>query len=85
MGPSAKFIITGDLTQIDLPSRQRSGLPQALQLLEGVKGIAQVFLSADDVVRHPLVRTIVEAYGQHDEARQRKSIQRGPGVDRNNS
>jgi len=82
MGPSAKFIITGDLTQIDLPPRQRSGLPQALQLLEGVKGIAQVFLSADDVVRHPLVRTIVEAYGRHDEARQRKSTEREQGNER---
>jgi phosphate starvation-inducible PhoH-like protein len=82
MGPSAKFIITGDLTQIDLPPRQRSGLPQALHLLEGVKGIAQVFLSADDVVRHPLVRTIVEAYGRHDEARQRRAADREQGMDR---
>lgn len=82
MGPSAKFIITGDLTQIDLPPRQRSGLPQALHLLEGVQGIAQVFLSANDVVRHPLVRTIVEAYGRHDEIRQKKAAERDQGTDR---
>ena len=85
MGPSAKFIITGDLTQIDLPPRQRSGLPQALHLLEGVRGIAQVYLSADDVVRHPLVRTIVEAYGRHDEARQRRSVDKGAGDAQNGS
>jgi phosphate starvation-inducible PhoH-like protein len=82
MGPSAKFIITGDLTQIDLPPRQRSGLPQALHLLEGVQGLAQVFLSANDVVRHPLVRTIVEAYGRHDEIRQKKALERDQGTDR---
>lgn len=69
MGPTAKFIITGDLTQIDLPRQQRSGLPQALRLLQGVEGIGQVFLHANDVVRHRLVKDIIKAYDAHDEAR----------------
>jgi len=69
MGPTAKFIITGDLTQIDLPRQQRSGLPQALRLLQGVEGIGQVFLHSNDVVRHRLVKDIIKAYDAHDEAR----------------
>jgi len=69
MGPTAKFIITGDLTQIDLPRQQRSGLPQALRLLQGVEGIGQVFLHANDVVRHRLVKDIIKAYDAHEEAR----------------
>lgn len=68
MGPTAKFIITGDLTQIDLPRQQRSGLPQALRLLKEVDGIAMVYLTADDVVRHRLVKDIIRAYDKQDEA-----------------
>lgn len=67
MGPTAKFIITGDLTQIDLPRQQRSGLPQALRLLKEVEGIGMVFLTANDVVRHRLVKDIIKAYDKHDE------------------
>lgn len=66
MGPTAKFIITGDLTQIDLPRNQRSGLPQALRYLQGVDGIAQVYLTAEDVVRHKLVKSIIQAYHKHE-------------------
>ena len=62
IGPSAKCIITGDLTQIDLPGRQRSGLIKALDILTGVDGIGRVNLSADDVVRHRLVKEIIKAY-----------------------
>lgn len=75
MGPTAKFIITGDLTQIDLPRQQRSGLPQALRLLQGVEGIGQVFLHANDVVRHRLVKDIIKAYDAHEEARRELSKQ----------
>jgi phosphate starvation-inducible PhoH-like protein len=63
MGPSAKFIVTGDVTQIDLPKKQQSGLHNALRILEGIKGIDIIYLSGKDVVRHKLVVKILEAYG----------------------
>lgn len=63
MGPTAKFIVTGDITQIDLPKKQQSGLFNALRILEGIKGISIVYLSGEDVVRHKLVKRILEAYG----------------------
>jgi phosphate starvation-inducible PhoH-like protein len=63
MGPSAKFIVTGDVTQIDLPKKQQSGLYTALRILTDIKGIDIVYLSGEDVVRHKLVRRILEAYG----------------------
>jgi phosphate starvation-inducible PhoH-like protein len=63
MGPSAKFIVTGDVTQIDLPKKQQSGLYTALRILTDIKGIDIVYLSREDVVRHKLVKRILEAYG----------------------
>lgn len=63
MGPTAKFIVTGDITQIDLPKKQMSGLFNALKLLPEIKGIDIIYLSGQDVVRHKLVRRILEAYG----------------------
>ncbi len=68
MGPTAKFIITGDLTQIDLPRKQHSGLIQAIRILEGVEGIGQVYLTADDVLRHKLVKRILRAYERDEES-----------------
>ena len=62
MGKSAKFIITGDETQIDLPSKQPSGLIEALKILKGLKGIAIVKLDDKDVIRHELVKKIIKAY-----------------------
>jgi len=62
MGSSAKFIITGDITQIDLPKHQPSGLPQALKLLNKVEGISIVELDSKDVIRHKLVKKIIEVY-----------------------
>jgi phosphate starvation-inducible PhoH-like protein len=67
MGPNAKLIITGDLTQIDLPRKQQSGLGKALRLLKNIKGIAQIQLDTDDVVRHRLVKEIVHAYDRETE------------------
>lgn len=64
MGMSAKFIITGDITQIDLPRNQPSGLTQAIKLLKNVEGIAFVYLNGNDVIRHKLVRKITEVYGE---------------------
>lgn len=65
MGRSAKFIITGDITQIDLPKNQPSGLPQAMEILKNVEGIEFVMLNDKDVVRHKLVTDIVNAYGKY--------------------
>lgn len=62
MGPESKMIITGDTSQIDLPGNQRSGLKEAVRFLQDVKGIGFVELSERDVVRHKLVRDIIEAY-----------------------
>ncbi len=63
MGPTAKFIVTGDVTQIDLPKKQQSGLHTALKILTDIKGIDIIYLTGEDVVRHKLVRRILEAYG----------------------
>jgi phosphate starvation-inducible PhoH-like protein len=63
MGPSAKFIVTGDVTQIDLPKKQQSGLHTALRILTEIKGIEIIYLTGEDVVRHKLVKRILEAYG----------------------
>jgi phosphate starvation-inducible PhoH-like protein len=62
MGPNAKFIVTGDLTQIDLPKKQHSGLLKATRILEGIKGIVFAYLTFEDVVRHKLVKDIIKAY-----------------------
>ena len=62
IGPRSRVVITGDITQIDLPSRERSGLVEAVEVLRNVPGIAIVRLTQADVVRHPLVKRIVDAY-----------------------
>lgn len=62
MGANAKFIVTGDVTQVDLPSKQPSGLLQAVRLLKKVEGIAMIELDNSDVIRHKLVRSIIEKY-----------------------
>ncbi len=67
IGFGSKAVITGDLTQVDLPPKVRSGLRQAIELLKDVEGVSQTFFDARDVVRHPIVRRIVEAYEQADE------------------
>jgi len=67
MGNSAKFIITGDVTQVDLPKKVQSGLRTAWDMLSGVKGISFIELGGSDIVRHPLVKRIVEIYAKSDE------------------
>ena len=62
MGANAKFIVTGDVTQIDLPTKQPSGLLQAIKILKKVEGIEIVELNNSDVIRHKLVRSIIERY-----------------------
>lgn len=73
MGRSAKFIITGDVTQIDLPRNQRSGLIHATRILKDIEGIDFIYLDAQDIVRHKLVRLVVDAYGRDSERRENAS------------
>ncbi len=76
LGPSAKCIITGDLSQIDLPFHQKSGLRRAIELLGHLEGISTINLSAEDVVRHRLVREIILAYEKSDnEMRNRRKVE----------
>ncbi|MCB0584052.1 MAG: PhoH family protein [Phaeodactylibacter sp.] len=72
LGPSAKCIITGDLSQVDLPFHQKSGLRRAIDLLEHLDGIETIYLDAEDVVRHRLVKEIIRAYERSDEAMRQK-------------
>ena len=72
LGPSAKCIITGDLSQIDLPRSVRSGLPRSLDILGPINGIEVIRLTTDDVVRHRLVRAIINAYDRDAEEYQKR-------------
>jgi phosphate starvation-inducible PhoH-like protein len=67
IGASAKAIITGDITQIDLPKNQRSGLEKAIRILHNIRGIGHVELDEEDVVRHRLVKAIIRAYEKDKE------------------
>jgi phosphate starvation-inducible protein PhoH and related proteins len=83
MGEGTRMVVNGDLTQVDLPSGMRSGLRDALETLEGVPGIGVVRLDKRDVVRHPLVARIVDAYEQREAAagEQRREARRGRAAD----
>ena len=76
LGMNAKMIITGDMTQIDLPAQQVSGLVQAVRILSRVKGVGRIEFDKKDIVRHKLVQRIVEAYEQHDEQAKREREER---------
>jgi len=73
MGPNSKVIVTGDQSQVDLPTRQKSGLSVALGVLKEVKGIGVVKLSGKDVIRHRLVKSIIEAYDKDDEEKEKRT------------
>lgn len=82
LGPSAKCIITGDLSQIDLPGHQKSGLRQAMDILDGVEGISVISLNAEDVVRHRLVKEIIRAYDKieaEERARRERAKRKAEG------
>jgi phosphate starvation-inducible PhoH-like protein len=64
-GFNSKMVVTGDVTQVDLPSGKRSGLNDAVEVLRGIEGISFVYFDDRDVVRHPLVQKIVKAYERH--------------------
>lgn len=68
MGRNARFIVTGDVTQIDLPRKADSGLTRSLEILRGVEGIGVVEFDKRDIIRHPLVKQIVDAFDKHTEA-----------------
>lgn len=72
MGWSTKMIVTGDMTQIDLPHEQKSGLKEALKILSGIEGISVVNLSQKDIVRHKLVTRIVTAYDAYDKKQEQE-------------
>ena len=80
IGANAKAIITGDMTQVDLPKSQKSGLEKAVRILKNINGIAHIELDEEDVVRHRLVKSIIKAYdrekAREDEEEQQREAQR---------
>ena len=75
MGPNAKFIVNGDLSQVDLPPKQRSGLVKAIHLLKNIENVKVINLTTHDVTRHKLVKDIISAYEQEEERnRDRQSL-----------
>jgi phosphate starvation-inducible PhoH-like protein len=76
LGMNAKMVVTGDVTQIDLPPTATSGLIQAMHILKGVDGIGKVEFNKKDIVRHKLVQRIVEAYDKHDAAKRKEAKQK---------
>ncbi len=69
LGFGSRCVVTGDITQVDLPPERESGLHEVREVLEGVEGIAFIYLTERDVVRHPLVQKIIRAYEEHERAR----------------
>jgi phosphate starvation-inducible PhoH-like protein len=74
LGENSRMVVTGDPTQIDLPPGQLSGLIEAAEVLEGVEGVAICRLTAADVVRHPLVQRLVNAYANRDANKQAPAV-----------
>ena len=81
MGEHSKLVVTGDMTQIDLPAKERSGLGEALRVLKNVDGVAKIEFNAKDIIRHKLVQKIVEAYAKHDAKKAKKIIPLTPKDD----
>ncbi|HCP09298.1 MAG TPA: phosphate starvation-inducible protein PhoH, partial [Thermodesulfobacterium commune] len=67
LGQNSKAVITGDVTQIDLPDPKKSGLLEAMEVLEGIEGISFIYFTKSDVVRHPIVQRIIEAYEKKEQ------------------
>jgi phosphate starvation-inducible PhoH-like protein len=74
LGVTSKAIITGDITQIDLPPHDRSGLIDAINILRDVKGISFVEFDASDVVRHALIKKIISAYSDSENPKEKKNV-----------
>ena len=79
IGFNSKAVVTGDITQIDLPRNQKSGLRHAIEVLSGVEGLSFNFFQAGDVVRHPVVARIVQAYESFEEQQRRLEAERKSG------
>ena len=79
MGRNAKFIVTGDVTQIDLPRKSDSGLTRAMDTLRGIEGIGMVEFDKRDIVRHPLVKYIVDAFDKQA-AKEESALREAPVV-----
>ncbi len=73
IGFGSKVVITGDITQIDLPRREQSGLVEAIRVLQGVEGIAMIWFKEEDVVRHPIVARIIKAYEEFEKSKEEQS------------
>jgi len=78
LGLNGKMIVTGDITQIDLPSSQQSGLIHSMRILQNIKGIGKVEFNKKDIVRHKLVQRIVEAYEKEETENQSKRNEQNP-------
>ena len=76
IGLNSKVVVTGDITQIDLPQGTLSGLKEAIKILSGIKGISFIFFEKSDVVRHPLVQEIIDAFERHEKAMDEKKDKR---------
>lgn len=83
MGQTAQFVITGDMSQVDLPHRQRSGLAYALDILNDVEGLGIVRLTQSDVIRHTLVKRIVDAFDKAEQKEKEESIARKQAAEKN--
>jgi phosphate starvation-inducible PhoH-like protein len=66
MGCNAKFIVTGDATQIDLPNKKDSGLLRGVEIVKDIKGVAVINFGREDIVRHPLVSKIIKAFDEQE-------------------
>jgi phosphate starvation-inducible PhoH-like protein len=77
MGEGSKIVVTGDVTQVDLPGDTTSGLVDAARVLRGVEGLSLVEFTGEDIIRHPMVQRIVDAYGRAEASRQQDAA--GPG------
>lgn len=74
IGQGSRAVITGDVTQIDLPDPKKSGLLEAMEILEGIEGITFVYFTKKDVVRHPIVQKIIEAYEKKERERSKNEV-----------
>ena len=84
LGYGSKAIITGDVTQIDLPRGKQSGLKTVLKILDGVKGIEMIRLGRNDIVRHPLVQRIIDAYDRFDREKEKQNEKSESKADKDN-
>jgi phosphate starvation-inducible PhoH-like protein len=82
---TAKFVITGDMSQVDLPGRQRSGLAYALDVLKDVEGIGVVRLGQSDVIRHSLVKRIIDAFDKVEQAEKMARAEEDTTYEKKNS